>query len=517
MSPSVASALRAFALGAVFLLTPAAATGADGEPLTITGAALLDETRLREAAGAVPRGERRRRRWVQRAIRRVSALYAAEGYTEARVWGSADGDAGARLHVDEGRMDHIAFVGPNMLKNFLYRVDLHLPRNVFHAPTCDRYVAEIESKYGLDNVYYRVTESERRRMTPLGFAVPERNLTIYVIGQERFGWSLGLRLDPRFGFVPTVGGRTRSLLFEEDRLLARVGVGLPYRAFFESEPRFQWVYGGVEVDYQLPAVAGILAPNFAGEAVLARHARVGVLPKTFLISGNEAFANLRLLLGRATVTLGGGVDHRVVFRTLSFEDATRPPPSDQDVLRYAARLVTHVDFTPNVLRQDLRDTLQLRMTWGDSPDPGVGWILDAQLTSQHVVHFGEHLDHDFIVRARGLFKTGDVTLLDEEPLAGSYLRVFFSSRYFVREAGQIDMQMRFSPTGGDFKLGLFYDASVFVDRQSGDKEAMVAQAAGPSLNFVLFDFIGVDVYYGFGLAGADDFGHNFFLQAATAY
>jgi len=396
-------------------------------------------------------------------------------------------------------MHRVVFVGANTYRALLMRVDVNLPGDVFHRRTLDEELVALKAKYGLLNVYYGVRESSQPAETELTRPeLAQRILTIYVVAPERFGWDLGIELQARWGLLPTVGVTVPDVLLADDRFHAEVAVAVPYREYaFQEAPAFQWVHGALGLGYRFPwFLDGHVAPAVVASTAVSQYHRADVgLGRFYLLRTTAAARGLLAFPPRFGLSLGVGLDHALVFlaeRTAGDPEELRDP-GDLDELRYTVLLDATLALATEVLRRDQRDELGLSVRFASA---GAGdWMVDTRLSSQLWFHLGPH---DLLFQARGLYLVGDVRFWDEEALGGSYQRVYFGNRYWVREAAQLVVAARFAVWGNVLKLGLFHDGSVFGDRTGGGHRPGLANAFGPSLHSLFFDFVAFDLYYGFG-------------------
>jgi hypothetical protein len=494
-----------------------AAESGTGVTVEVVGLRVLEPDEVLRMAGRPPRSCDARERWAKSAADRIVRTGRARGYDYARVWFELVPPCTVRVEVDEGYMHRVVFVGASAYRTLLMRVDVNLPREVFHRTTLERALAELQAKHGLLNAYYGVRESSPPAATQIaGVDANPRVLTIYVVTPERFGWDLALELDLRWGLVPTAGVTVPGVLLDDDRLHAEASVAVPYRRYaFEETPAFQWVHGEITLGYRFPWFAdGHLAPAVVASTQLSQYHRVDVgLESFYLVRTVAAVRAVVAFPPRFGVSLGGGLDHALAFlarRSADPDDALRSA-GDLDELRYTVLLEATLSLATEVLRRDQRDDLGLSLRFASS---GAGdWMLDTRLSAQLWFHLAAH---DLVLRARGVYIAGDVRFWDEEGLGGSYQRVSFGNRYWVREAAQLVVAARFAVWENILKLGVFHDGSVFGDRTGGGLRVGLANAFGPALHWILFDFVALDVYYGFGF-DRHGFDHALSFELRTVF
>lgn len=488
----------------VYLLAPG--MGGASKQLAVSGPQRLSEDGVRALIGEPPADKSKRKGWADQAIKRVLERYRAEGYTYARAWADVSGTV-VHIAIDEGR-NSVVFVGAGIYHSVLYRIDTGFNDKTFHRPTVDAAMAKLKLKYGLKNIYFRMSDEQPMVPNGLGQLVPQRVLRIYVITQERFGWGLKMTLDSNFGIVPEVEIRLRDVALTNDRFWANLGIGVPFRKFlFDEAPKFQWVHGAVQVAYRLPPFAhGYLAPQIESDAALSRYSRSGQDLQSYLRARVDAVAMLVVLLSSSvSIGVGGGVSYSYAF------DIDPPEAEDSgDLARFIVRLEPEIEFFNGVRRRDRRDEIKLRVDVGFSSDAQA--ILDARIRGQYVIDLGRFT---LIVGGRGLLITGATRFWDEINIAGDHLRTFFDNRYWVLGALQTSLDFRWT-ISDIVQLGAFHDLALFGDRTSDGARASMANSFGPSVHFLLFDLLALDLFYGFGFA-AVGFDHTFSFRLETAF
>jgi hypothetical protein len=524
----VLAVLGAVALGSVAGLAPMARANTDVRSprptFELGGVALLPEAAVRKAAGRPPRKQEDLARWEVSAVKRIVALYVKHGYTQARCWSRIDSDGVIRIHVDEGVMARVVFVGVGAYRGMVYRIDLNLPGDVFNAKVLDGALAELKGRFGFSVATYSVVETEYLLPTPLGYRAPVRELRIVVVSPERYGWGFDLSSDSIWG--PVLRGRFGygSLLLEKDLFNTELKIAVPYRRFlFDVAPQLNWVNGEWEIGYRMPPFAsGHLAPQIDGAISVSHFSRLILNVHSGFVLRTSAVPSIAILFRPLLdASIGLGIEYYHLFgvvkatateaSTLANTVPVEISPDDQGLLRFTLPLVVELHFSPGVLREDLRDELWIEIR--NSFAPSGSWLGSMDLQGRGVWGLGAHL---LMVKYRGILQTGDVRFFDDTPLAGNYMRAFFDSRYWVREAVQIEVAFRVAVWRDSLLLGVFNDLALFADRSYGKPVFAAADAAGPSLHFFLFDRFACDFYYGFGLAPVG-FSHNFSFELGTVF
>ncbi len=500
-------------LVAALLLTPARARADDEPVLILSGCELVPEDVARRAAGRTPRTLDGREVWVDGAARRIVAAYRERGYRYARAWGRVAPDTGVvRIEVDEGRMHRVVFVGAGSVNALIFRVAFDLPKQVFHRATLKEALDRLRTKHDLQNVYYRVTEGGETATPHLGVLVPERVLRIVVVSRESFGWDVNVGSNSTWGLLPSVGVRLRDLLLEDDRFRADLAVAVPYRRYlFDAEPAFLWVHGQLGLSYRLPAfVGGHVAPFLAAGTAVSRYERTDIDMERFLTVRTPVTLGVALLFAPVTVEVGFGLEHAAHF-AIERTAETEGGPGTPELLRYGAQLRVAVELDPDALRRDLRDEVELQLTFASTASGE--WMLAIRPRAQVVFHVSRH---DLLLAARGVYLTGEVRFWDELPLAGEFQRAFFGNRYWVRAAAQLTAAFRLAVWKETVKIGLFHDLSAYADRTRSGAPWAVADAFGPSFHAMLWDVLALDIYYAFGFAEVG-FSHNLSFSLATVF
>ena len=412
------------------------------------------------------------------------------------------------LYIDEGLLHRTIVRGVDAVQAVLLQMDVFLPDDIYHRPTLDRIMTRIIKRYRLANAYYQVRETQPLIPGPTGQLVKQRALNVYIIGRESFGWGIGLELNPVWGFVPWFLYRHRSLLLPDDRFLVKVGVGLPIRQYlFEEDPQFRWVHGFLDTMYRFPPVLGRFVRPFVDLITeYSRFSRLDIGLEEYLRLRVQGIANAELRFDTSfSVDIGTGVEHFNITDTRATSDAERefkPRAITSGVLRTVARYTSVRDM----VRQDFRKFVELGVKFSYATSDL--WLIESDIDGQWVENWGFH---DLILRTRGFVLGGVVNYWNRRPLS-NYMRVFFDNIYWVDKAIVLDAAFRFSVNREFIKVGVFHDFAVFQNELLPSEPANLANAFGPSLHFLFFDTLALDLYYGFGFS-PDGFDHTFVVAA----
>ena len=474
-----------------------AARAASNTHVRVSGSILPSEV-VHEAMGPGPAADANLAKWAAAACLRIVYAYQAAGYDYARAWFSLEEGNLVWIYVDPGRM-RVSFFGVGGVGAALFRLSLNLPNNVFHRPTVEHALEDLKEKYRLVNISYRVTDLGESQITPFGPMVPDRLLQIYVVSPEFLGWSLDVSVSATWGVVPAVSYQHASLLLDDDRLYARVESAFPYRRYLaEEEPRLRWVHGGFDAAYRLPRrVQGLLALRLETSLYLSLYDRPDLAIKTYDFLRSTTVPALVFVRPVLQLSLGAGADVVEIFQVQRASDGTTVNPALGDLksTRALFRLVANLDPRALVMQRDQRPWVHLQLDGASSNMQR--WLLITTLSGQAVTRAGRH---QFIVRGRGFGLAGDVRFWDEMQLGGDYQRVFFGNRYWVRQAAQLETAYRLHLWRDWFAVGVFHDASWFIDRSQPLHRAALVDAFGPSVHFLLLETFALDLFAGFGFS-----------------
>ena len=471
--------------------------------LVQVGGSILPSEVVHAAMGPAPPDEANLAEWAAAACSRIVQAYHAAGYDYARAWFNLADKKLIWIYVDPGRM-HVSFVGVGGVGAALFRLSLNLPSNVFHKPTVEHALQELKEKYGLVNITYRVRDLGESQITPFGPLVPDRLLQIYVVSREFLGWSLDVSVSAAWGVVPAVSYHRASLLLDDDRLFTRVEFAFPYRRYLtEEEPRLRWVHGGFDAAYRLPRrLQGRLALRLETSLYLSQYDRPDLAITTYDFLRSTTVPALVFIRPFVEVSLGAGADVVSIFQVqrASTTETDNPALGDLRSVRALFRLVANLDPRALVMQRDQRPWVHLQLDTATSNIQK--WLVTTSLTGQAVISLGRHR---FIVRGRSALLAGDVRFWDEMQLAGDYQRVFFGNRYWVHQTAQLETAYRVRLWRDWLAVGVFHDASLFMDRSQPIHRPTVVDAFGPSVHVLLLDTFALDIYagYGFSPAGFD--------------
>jgi hypothetical protein len=485
-------------LASLAFFFPAVSLGAPNTLGVRVSGSLLPADVVHKAVGPDPAADLNFAEWASGACKRIVAAHQAEGYHYARAWYSLEETTLVWIYVDPGRV-RVEFLGVGSLGAAIFRLNLNLPGSVFRESTVIQALEQLRKKYGLVSISYLVTDIGEIQLPLFGAIVPERVMRVYVVSREFLGWSFDVSVSATWGVVPSLSFEHGGLLLDDDRLSTRFELALPYRQYvFEQEAHLQWVHGGFEAAYRLPRrMRGWLAPRLATSLFLSRYDRLDLDIKTFDVLRSTTVPMLLLFRSPLEVSLGVGAD---VVRIVQLERVTGSPEAlqplgDMTYVRALVRLVANLDPQVLVTRRDQRPWMRLEIDAASS-DLQKGF-LSTRLSGQWATSVGRH---HFAIRGRGVVLAGDVRFWDDIPLAGEYQRVFFNNQYWIHHAVQLETAYRVGFWRDWIAVGVFHDASLFMDRRLPVHGIATADAFGPSVHLLLLDTFALNVYAGFGFA-----------------
>ena len=478
---------------------PRAKTLLIGHNLRVVGLGSLPTAQVTSVIGIPPRPLRRP--WLVEAAKRLRVHYREAGYQQVRSWilrPTSAAEEGAKdgveweLQLDEGRMDSITFVGADTLRTLIFRVELFLPNNIFHRETLSESLSRIRKKYNLRSASYRVYPLRPPVAGPDGRPMLRRELRIYLLTQESFGWGVGLSLSSTYGLVPRLSLAKGGLLLKQDRLAARLGVALPYRQYLFSEsPQFTWVHGFAALDYRLSRLRARFTPRLAGRAELSRLRRSDLGLDRFLLTRADLLAFFDALVTRAVAfELGLGYGFVDAWDQVVAAQTTASFPRE-----YRHALVSALRARWRLPSQSLRRDLQSELNAGVRLDysGADNWLVRASARAQYVATWGYH---ELILLARGETLHGHIGYWNQLQLS-DFVRVAFDNRYWIERVATATVAFRLAIAGERLKLGVFHDLGLFGD---GASTGAVANAFGPSLHLTFLDAFAFDAHYGFGFS-----------------
>ena len=67
-----------------------------------------------------------------------------------------DGELAIEVHVDEGRLEKIIFLGVGTLKTLRLKLDLNLPHHVFNRPNLIRQLKYLGNRHGVSKITFKL-------------------------------------------------------------------------------------------------------------------------------------------------------------------------------------------------------------------------------------------------------------------------------------------------------------------------------------------------------------------------
>ncbi len=502
---------------ALLLACALASTGLPAVPIDVEGAQVLapdvylavlelpDDAKADAATAAL----------VQQ---QLQAFLKKSGYELADVQVGVAGDR-LLVHVQEGVLEKVVFRGRLTFQMLRLKLGLDLPREVFNRPQLERELARLARQLSIDMPSYELVATEEVKhqgpqvvdLGPLaaikGLALvhPQADYELHVFFAER-EWTTGPGLDVRAsyfdGFELGLNYQGRSLFMNDDRwrvgLMGGVGLreDLPDQALYAFPSRLF-----AEAQWYTPALddAKRVRPFvwLRGEG-LARQ-RQDLRLENYYSTNSELSLNVGVRpFESLDVFVGWGLQHYFVFG-LTGVPADPPPAPVAEPHRFRSffQVRGELVFNTGNARWDRRHALwldgRLYSNLRRIEQPSFAELRGGY---QKVFGFGWH---DLWVKAKGMWVTGDVLFPFEEPL-GDHLRGVFGD-VWVRVAGGLRAEFRFSLTRDLYKLGLFVDGAAYgeLDRVTNVNTPRFGIAFGPSFHALIEGMFQMDLALSFGL------------------
>lgn len=438
------------------------------------------------------------------------------GYDLARVTCVAEG-AQLNCTVNEGRLEKIVFRGRLSLQSIRFKALLALPNDVFNRPLLERQMRELQSKLGIEHVWYELVPTEDIRHTGpqvenlgtfkgVDIVSPQQPWELHIFFGDK-DWFTGPGVDLRAGYFDglEIGGNYQGAngIFPEDRYRAALSGGVALRnrisdgqiyPYF-SRTAFELIYFGPH---------GLVRPVISiwGELVARQRFDLG-LENYFNGQADGAVHLQRQLKPNQTVSLGGGARFQRMFDFTAAEGRSVPTfVRDLERLRPFAHLNVDLIFELPDNRWDRRHALLVDARhFFAVRDPVFG---EARVSYQRVWPWGWH---DIWLKARGAWLWGEVPFHYDELVAGTHLRSVFGDTY-VHRVASVGGEFRFSITRDVYKLSLFQDVATWgelVDRDRGIETVRVGTSFGPGFHALIEGMLQVDIYLAFGIDSAGRF------------
>jgi len=487
--------------------------------VVVTGTAVVIKKVLLKAIGKPPRAERRWARWARAARTKVIRIYKKKGYRLARAWYDVNFRKRAvTLHIDEGRIDRIEVRGGGLVARLSARREMALPHGVYHRKTVRQAMKRLKAIPALQNAYIRVVTIRELVSTPLGNLAPKRILRVFAVTREPMGLSFAAELTPRFGLGFKVGYAHPSAIAKRDRLAVDLSFAAPVRRYYyETEGRVRWVGGGLALSYRLhPDPNSDLALGLRTSIDGQRDSRrdVGWRNVLDLIWRGE----LQLIhMGEGPFILHTGLGAELRQGLVRYPDPSKAIAESRRrrwQLQWRTRL--EIDVRPTILRLDDANRIWLDTLLAVTPQGQVAGRVG--MGGRAVVNSGPH---QFRAAFDGFSTLGTSYFQDMEPVAGDLQKAFFGGRFWTHRMARLELGYR-GRLNRFVQLGLVHDLTVFEDRSTGTRRAVLINAVGPTGHLSFLGLVAVDVGYSFGFVlfpGTDklQWSHNLNFRLSTVF
>ncbi len=452
--------------------------------------------------------------------RRLQDFLYRAGYILAEV--KAKVVAGAiEVHVDEGRLEKVIFLGVGTLKTLRLKLDLGLPHNVFNRPNLVRQLKYLGKRHGVSKITFKLVPV--RKVDHDGSQVNDfGKVNGYALVRPcarhhlhiRFGgsdWGTGFGLDLEYDFPDglTLGGyyKGAGLLFDDDRWRVGSKVGGKFRyGLDDGEPYLALSRAALELKWYTPALVGRgLRPYLWLRSNLESRQRGDLDLEIYYSERLEGSLNLGYeFTDGFMLSVGGGVEERFVFGVEHTATATTGVDAGSRFRPFVGGRAD-LGFETGEMRRDRHHRLVLagRHYWVE----GRHSFGKAVMAYQRVFEIGWH---DLWVKSRGAWLWGEISFYDEEPVGGRYVRGCFGNKYYVHKVSNLALEFRLSLARDLVKLSIFHDLAVFgeLGRVNGGETLRVADSFGLGFHVLILDTFQLDIYYAFGFSSEDEFGHG---------
>jgi len=521
----VTHTLTLLVLAFVLMATQGTQSHAKRGRLVVTGPVIKTARWVRGIVGRPPVALRSRLGWARLSSRMVETAYKQAGFDYCRVFYKVDDKGRVLMHVDEGRMDRVELVGStDIVKHVLFPLDVSLPERIFQRRVVDAAVGRFRVRHKLGPMEYRVRVGATYD-NPLGQTVRERYLQVRVsrpparaleddqdeVGGPGFGFKL--ITDLRFGANAIGTAGFRNLLLKGDSFLGRLEVGVPlWDMMFDESGKLRWRNGRLQLRYNFPFIGDTgLYPMLVVDSALYYDGRKDVgFRRVLTLTLNATFGMVWQIDRYVTLAFLGRYAFLKHMRVETVDGWPADKPTSQtDGTSWGVAMMPLTIAEPDFRRRDLRSRMVFTPLIKSDGERLTGSL---HFVGQKTFTLGaEDYKHYLILRSQAWATFGDIMFWDERPLSGTYHRVYMSPFIWAREAAQVELAWRFPVLGEEFMLGVFNDFSVYGDRVGVPfvrPRPGWANAVGPSAHALLFNFLAIDLFYGFGFSRFGEFTHT---------
>lgn len=499
------------------LLVTQADAGAPPFPVRIEGNLVLPDA-IYQNVLQLPADARPELATAGRLATQVQEFLVSSGYELAEVSVTVEPD-GLTLHIDEGELERVLFLGRLTVRMLRFRLALNLPREVFNRPHLEREVAERAKALGIEPPLWKLVETKHPRHQSAQLAATpflvlsgrplvrpgKRSELHFIFGPPAWNTGVGLSVRTSYlnGLELGVNTQGSSTALQDDRWRVAIFGALALR---NDIPR-NHVYvipsrlGAEAAWYAPPLGANDTTRPFVqvfSELLIRQRRDFGL--ETFLWVRSEISGNFQLHPHRLmTAQVGLGLQHFWVggYQLAEGRLEAGIPLNVAARLRAYGEARFELTFFDGAGRRDRRHALAVRgrvsanLARSDLPPFG-----ETRLDYQLVVPVGWH---DLWLRVRATWMGGDVLFPFEEAM-GQHLPAVFND-VWLRTAAGLRVEYRHSLLRDVIKAGLFTKGLVWGDeqRETGLSIPRVGVGGGPSLHLLLFGFFQLDLFVDFAV------------------
>jgi hypothetical protein len=489
--------------------------------------ALLED--VYRSALDLPAGSRATPATARTVATRLSSFLHRAGYALASVRARVEGEQ-IVVDIDEGRLDKVIFLGGGAFETLRLRLDLHLAEDVFNQPELERQLQSMARRLGLGEFAYEIVPvpgmaspaapaDEIEPLEKIGLARPGRPYELHILvqpGTFRPGLSPELEIDSVEGGAIGATWHSGHLFFQDDRWELGGRIAGALRQELEGQgSNFTFTRALGELQYQSPAIAGVLRPSLRASAALNDNQRADLGLESYMYATLEAGLHLvftPVLLVRSSV--GGGIQRRMLYSLDPVTGSTFDSSYSVFQTRAFAEALLELTFDPQTLRRDRHHRLGLDARVYGPPEPPGQSALHLGVWYQKMFPFAWN---ELWVEVNGMSRTGRVLFPEEASMSGP-LRGPFGDQY-ARKFASLDLEFRYSLMRDVLKLGLFHNLVAYgaIDRTTDREKATLADALGLGFHALLIDEFQLDAWFGVGWSTLGSFDRGGALQIRQAF
>lgn len=446
---------------------------------------------------------------------KIIYFYQRKGYHLAISYLLKENNEELIIFIDEGQLGQIKFINLNAITTVRIRYDFFLKDKIYNKFLVEKELKRIKRKYSFKKIYAKLVKSVNydNALFQLDNSVPipyvgeaslpffekygyRYHLELYIYKDPKKtyrGFNYGIKFRKSLGVSPYIGYKHKSLLVDNDRLVARTSMGIMYLMDFQPKNPPYWTYADFTPTYYFkPFFNNYFTPRIRGSIFRSKKSRKDLGLDNYHYLKNRGVIEPGItLLKRLRIYAGLGIEKVYIFGSEIDEDADYIVDIDEhDTYWTFFEFKMEVNSLFNGKINSYIPDIDLRYTFYRN---GTSFH-EADLSTNKTFKINDFNLYLFKLQMSKL--RGEVPFHHEIAVSNATFKGFMGKGYHTHQIARTGNSYRTSIYKDYWFLGVYLDAVSFKGSGYDLDGNQYGVVAGPSLHTIIMDQFQFDLYYG---------------------